>query len=240
MKNYKIINDKNELKKFIDWLPSTSNDDKFYISLFARKKYGATEGLKADKGQLKRFVSSKKDIFSKIKKLEVEFGSYMVGDLSVNDDSLVVYITPNPRNMGKASIKLAMDILKHIYNDKIPDNPISLGYNAVQTHGNGIFTDVDVDFTTIGKTKDRMELLDSILLLTDTFINRDALSVIDTNGGFHFLIRKSMVSKEFSKKWYVGFRKMKTEDFETTMNGDNMIPTPGCNQGGYTPKLLDI
>lgn len=240
MKNYKIINDKNELKKFIDWLPSSSNDDKFYISLFARKKYGATEGLKADKGQLKRFVSSKKDIFSKIKKLEVELGTYMVGDLAVNNDSLVVYITPNPRNMGKASIKIAMDVLKHIYNDKIPDNPISLGYNAVQTHGIEVFTDVDVDFTPLGKTKDRTELLNSILLLTDEFINRNALSVVETNGGFHILIKKCMVDKAYSKKWYTGFRKMKNEDFETTMNGDNMIPVPGCNQGGYTPKLLDI
>jgi len=57
--NYKIIKDEKELKKFIDWLPQLEDGQKFYISLFARKKYGATEGLKADKGQLKRFTASK-------------------------------------------------------------------------------------------------------------------------------------------------------------------------------------
>lgn len=240
MGNYKIITDKDELKKFIDWLPSSSNDDKFYISLFARKKYGATEGLKSDKGQLKRFITSKKDIFNKIKKLEVELGSYTVDGLEINNNSLAVYITPNPRNMGKAGIKLAMEVLNHLYKDKIPDNPISLGYNAIQTHGLEIYTDVDIDLTPLGKEKDRTLLLNSIFELTDLFVNRDALSVVESNGGFHFLIRKKDVDKKFSKTWYTGFRKMKNEDFETTMNGDNMIPMPGCIQGGFTPKLLDL
>lgn len=37
--NYKIIQDKNELLKFLDWLPDNTKEQKYYLSLMARKKY---------------------------------------------------------------------------------------------------------------------------------------------------------------------------------------------------------
>ena len=36
----------------------------------------------------------------------------------------------------------------------------------------------------------------------------------------------------------MGFKNLKTELFETTMNGDNQVPVPGCTQGGKYPILL--
>ena len=37
--NYKIISDPDALKEFIEWLPELEDNEKFYLSLFARKKY---------------------------------------------------------------------------------------------------------------------------------------------------------------------------------------------------------
>lgn len=65
--NYKIFKCEETFNKFLEWLPELEYGQKFYFSLFARKKYGATEGLKADKGQLKRFTASKNKLIIKLK-----------------------------------------------------------------------------------------------------------------------------------------------------------------------------
>jgi hypothetical protein len=39
MENYKIILNEQKLKEFIYWLPELQNNEQYYVSLFARKKY---------------------------------------------------------------------------------------------------------------------------------------------------------------------------------------------------------
>lgn len=133
--NYRIIKDEKELKKFIDWLPQLEDGQKFYISLFARKKYGATKGLKADKGQLKRFSASKEQMINKIKKLEVEAGSYECDGIPVNQDSLVLYITPNPRDMHKAGLRTIQELTKFLVEGKKIYNAQSTALNMIQISG---------------------------------------------------------------------------------------------------------
>lgn len=100
--NYEIVKNAMQVNLFLGFLPDLEDGQKYYVSLFARKKYGATPGLKADKCQLKRFTATKEQMFDKLKKLEVEVGSYQIDGLPINQDSLCVYITPNPRDMHKA------------------------------------------------------------------------------------------------------------------------------------------
>lgn len=56
--NYNIINDKNELLKFIEWLPELEEDEKYYVSLLARNKYSSIK-LNKDKAALKDFYPTK-------------------------------------------------------------------------------------------------------------------------------------------------------------------------------------
>ena len=37
--NYKIVENEKQLKEFIDWLPELEENEKYFVSLFARKKY---------------------------------------------------------------------------------------------------------------------------------------------------------------------------------------------------------
>lgn len=66
--NYKIVKNQDELQAFIDELPELKDGQKYYYSLFARKKYGATEGLKSDKCQLKRGTTTKERMIRDFKK----------------------------------------------------------------------------------------------------------------------------------------------------------------------------
>lgn len=196
--NYKIIQDLEELQKFIDWLPELQDGQKFYVSLFARRKYGATEGLKADKGQLKRFSASKEQLISKIKKLEVELGSYECNGVKVNQDNLALYITPNPRDMHKAGLKTIQELTKFLVDGRTIYNPQSVALNMIQVTGVKKYFDIDIDFTELGNTQNKAAVMESIFLFD--FVNEDAITVVSTRGGFHFLIELDKILPEYKKK----------------------------------------
>ena len=101
MENYKIIHNKEALLQFIDWLPELEDNEKFYLSLFARKKYCPDLIKSNDKTQLRRFTSNKARMYDKIKQLELQIGDWKLKDVSAPQESLVVYIMPNPRCMKK-------------------------------------------------------------------------------------------------------------------------------------------
>src|SRR5690606_23225658 len=75
----------------------------FYLCLFARKKYDQNAVQSSDKTQLKRFISDKSRMIEKIRQLEIPVGRYMLKGNPVTQESLVLYINPNPRCMKKAT-----------------------------------------------------------------------------------------------------------------------------------------
>lgn len=232
--NYKIIKDEKELKKFIDWLPQLEDGQKFYISLFARKKYGATEGLKADKGQLKRFTASKEQMINKIKKLEVEVGSYECDGIPVNQDSLVLYITPNPRDMHKAGLRTIQELTKFLVEGKKIYNAQSTALNMIQVSGVKKYFDMDIDFRE-GK---ECSLETFYMWMWDNdIINGAAVigNIVKTRGGFHVLVELDQISESYKKKWYNNFTNTKSDIFTVMANSDNMIPVPGCVQSNFSP-----
>ncbi len=237
--NYSIIKNREELEKFIEWLP----DGHFYVSLYARKKYNTptsgTPGLKADKSQLKRFVSDKKHLINKIEKLEVKKGLYTTDTgLVINEESLAMYITTNARNMQKSALKLAAEITSKNADGFIIDNPQALALNMIQKFGIEKYYDVDIDLTEEGLKLNREEVYADINENVSKFINLSCVSVINTHGGFHYLVDKSNVSPEFKNKWFMGFTNLNNNLYKATMNGDNQVPLPGCTQGGKYPTLL--
>lgn len=220
--NYKIISDEVKLREFIEWLPELEDNEKYYCSLFARKKY-CNELIKSnDKTQLKRFTSNKERLFEKINQLEVELGAYSLRYQVVPQESLVLYITPNPRCMKKATFKMMNKGLKLIEGG----NNYNIHAEALSCIQNSKSRTCFVDFDIDDKAVMDIEKLNVI-------IPKDSYDLIETRGGYHLLV-KPKLANEGSKMWY----NLITETFKPDQTGDQMIPVVGTYQGGFTPKFI--
>ena len=236
---YKIVKDEEALKRFIDFLPDLEEGQKFYYSLFARKKYGATEGLKSDKCQLKRGTTTKERMLRDFKKLETVVGTYTLDDLVINQDSLVLYITPNPRDMHKAALNTAKTIVSDMAQGKRLKSPSAMALNEIQTAGVKKFFNVDIDFNEKGKAEPRSFVKRYLEVDAVGHINGDAMHFVNTRGGFHILVELDKIKDEYKKTWYMFFNKhADTELYSIDMsNGDGMLPVCGCVQSDFVPYL---
>lgn len=233
---YRIIKDEEELQKFVDQLPDLGEGFKYYISLFARKKYGGTEGLKSDKAQLKRCVASKDMIIKKIKQMEIPVGCYDIDGLVINQESLVVYISANPRDMHKAGIETALALTRKGLHGEIIKNPQAETLSQIQVHGKKIYFNVDLDIIEGQKLSE-----DRLREWLSNCINLEACTIVRTRGGYHILIKLDDIDDQH-KRWYNFFKlgDYKIVDRFTVdlSNGDGMLPIPGCVQAEFIPRML--
>lgn len=223
----RIIKDKEKLEQFINWLPALGRDSQFYFALFARKKYDTTGLLKADRSQLKRGMSNKEMLMQKIEELDRQY--YSKGK-PIPDDTLALYIHPNPRSFKKANIKLLKDIADNIAKDNW-QNPKSMALNALQTaKAKSVYIDFDVDSKDVD-----LSVLDKIV--------PSAYDVVETRGGYHILVRPFVAGQGYgpdnqprNKTWYNDIMKAFGKDID--QKGDLLLPVPGCVQGNFTPKFI--
>lgn len=225
--NYKIIHDPIELQRFIDWLPDLKDNEIFYGCLFARKKYCPDLVHSSDKTQLKRFTFKKINFIEKIKQLECAVGSYSLKDRPVPQEALVLYANPNPRDQRKAtfaSIKELVNLIeRNACNYNLQQEVMS---NIQRSKGTGYFVDFDFDLEDKSKIP---EIISQIKLV----INQEALTFVETRGGIHCLVQPSKVTT--GKKWYPEMKKLGNID----RTGDQLLPVPGCIQGGFSPKFIN-
>jgi hypothetical protein len=218
--NYKIIQDEVLLQEFIDWLPELQKNETYYVCLFARNKYAPE--LKGDKAQLKRFTSTKEYLFDKIKQLECEVGSYKVKAVTVPQEALALYITPNPRDLEKASknalIRFA-ELITRPYNGYNPHQEVMTEIQKAASRK--VYFDLDFDNVALDVTLEKLESL----------INMDCVKIVKTRGGFHLLIELGKLDKAFEKSWYKNLGSLEGCD----VRGDNLLPVVGCSQGGFVP-----
>ena len=246
---YTIIRDYKELQRYVDSLPDLGENYKYYISLFARKKYGATEGLTSDKCQLKRCVASKDRIIQKLRQMEVPLGAYVFQgkegeeELVVNQHSLVAYISANPRDMNKSAGALVKKLVSQIVDGETITNPQAEALSQIQVHGKKIYFNIDIDFADgkfVHESTIRLWLKDKI--------NRDAYRLIRTRGGYHLLVELAKIDNTYKKSWYNNIvlgtthtEMLSIKEFFVDMNnGDGMLPIPGCVQSEFTPfEIID-
>lgn len=225
MENYKIILDEQRLIEFIHWLPTLSQGETYYVSLFSRKKYASnTEGY-SDKTQLKRFTSNKEQLLSKIRQLECKFGSYTNKMGAISQESLALYINPNPRSLEVATKKAAIQLVELITKPYSGYNPHQEVLSCIQkSPSRKVFFDMDFDGVELEPTLEQVY----------QFINKKAVNILKTRGGFHLLIETDKIETQFKKSWYNNITKLSGVDIK----GDNLIPVVGCTQGGFTPYLI--
>jgi len=224
--NYKIIQNEALLIDFIAWLPELQKHETYYVSLFARNKYEqTTNGLKADKAQLKRFTTNKEQLFDKIKQLEVEVGAYKSSGQAVSQETLAVYINPNPRDLIKATKQSLIKFAELITRDYNGHNPHQEVMSEIQKAcSRKVFFDLDFDNVSLESTMEEVK----------TYINKECLKILKTRGGFHLLIELSKLDKAFEKTWYKNISSLEGCDIK----GDNLIPIVGCTQGGFIPHFI--
>lgn len=248
MTHYSIIKDEQALREFIEWLPNLEPSEVFVVALFAKKRY-SPEILKGNhKNQLTRFTATKKTLLDKIRQLEVPVGSYKVkGGVEVPQESLVLYMHPNPRCMNKATRamgKHCWDLLERGRFNLINEAMTTLHKSKSRTFVVNFDIDTDINM------EERFDPTgDMWAIFGDRLPN--PYRVLKTRGGYHLLVNPSLADLSVTKhnldmqfkgfdrvdkNWYGAIKDMFGDSIDVV--GDHYMPVPGCVQGGFVPYFI--
>lgn len=242
--NYKIIYDEAELDRFISWLPNLQPNEKFYWSLFCRKKYFPQASKSNDKTQLKRGLATKENLKDKIRQLEIEIGKWKLRDMEVPQESLVFYLMPNPRCMTKATYKTIRHCADLLENTNKGYNLVQEVMSCVQkSKSRTVFVDFDIDDKNIDLT-----LLNHIFPpVADSRFPDKPYTIIETRGGYHILINsgyataymRSWNAMQMRKREITWYNDIKSAYIVDQVQ-DQLLPVPGTIQGGFEVKFINI
>jgi len=220
---YEIIKDKTALREFIEWLPDITNEECYMYALFCRPKYADSMRKSGGGNLLFRGISDKKSLFRKFQQLECPIGAYQKKDEIVPQESLALYINPNPRDLYKASLNTLSSLVDNIKKNHRTASPHKEALSCIQTSpAEKVFIDFDVD----EKEEGTLEKITNIL-------NGITPEIIETRGGYHILVRIADIPKVQDKRgWYVAMGGM------SDAMGDVLVPCVGCVQGDFIPRFL--
>jgi len=222
MKTYEIITNEKELLDYIEWLPDCLEHEQFYLTLFARKKYCPDiPWIKSDKGQLVRKTSKKEFIFDKISQMECKLGAYKLDGHPVPQEALACYISVNPRDLWKATVRSIGQLAKVLECNGRNSNPQAECMSEIQKiSGNRKFIIFDID-------EKNDETLQTVINLCDGYCD-----VVETRGGYHVFVRADKVDSITDKLWYPKIAKFADQ------SGDLMSCPVGTSQGMHEVKFI--
>ena len=254
-----LIQDEKQFNKFVDFLPELKTDEVYFISLSARNKYLTEEERKKySLGRTEMFgrciAKSKEQLKDyTIKKLESVLSYKTTKNGSkIPEKALVTYININPSSMIKAYMlfqkemnKQVAEVMQALQNNKEPNfSYINIQdrvlMNCIQkSSGTKTFIDIDCD------TKESHV----INFIQDT-LNASLIHylIIETHGGFHFLIKKDTIPTKKQKTVTKSFNLQKLctdaqalseqKKVEVMINGNAMVPVPGTCQANFLVRMI--
>ncbi|MGB0907122.1 MAG: hypothetical protein ACPGVT_06490 [Maricaulaceae bacterium] len=224
---YTIIKDRSAFESFVAWLPEIDENEAYYLTLLARKKYH--ESALSDKSALKRFVATSKSyLVQKVNQLELPKGLYLnkAGN-PIHEEALALYISVNPRDLKLAQKTLLKRLVDVALDPTNLQNPAALALSEIQkSKSRGVFVDFDFDINDV-EIPQTAEKIKSI-------IGKDAVKFLRTRGGFHALVTPKIAAQNGPKKWHQEISSLAGCD----VVGDSLIPVPGSYQGGFTPYFF--
>ncbi len=222
---YNIIADIQALEKFVEWLPELQAHEIYYVGLYGRRKYAPDSGIRSDKCQLKSITTDKRRLIDKLRQMEVTYGAYLDRDTIIPNEALAVYITVNPRSQIEAARLMAAELAKMFGRPYNNYNVSKLALSCIhKAKSRSAYVDLDFDNMKFTDVKDEIM----------KHVNEEAITVLNTRGGFHLLINPTDVAKQFKNTWHKALTGFSGVDIV----GDNMIPVMGCYQGGsHIPNI---
>ena len=124
--------------------------------------------------------------------------------------------------MKKATFDGIIKLTQLLKNDNKNFNPHAELLSIIQkTISRKIYLDFDVDF----KDFDFNQLKD--------IINLSCMDIVETRGGYHLLVKLKEIEKQYKKTFY-----QKITALGVDQTGDQLLPVPGCVQGGFVPRFI--
>lgn len=247
-----LLKDENEFGKFISILPEIKDDELFFISLSARNKYlKQEEREKLDLGKTEMFgrttARDKEGLRYALKKLESVLSYRRTRNGSIiPEECLVVYININPSSTIRAfqNFKKEMEnaFTEAFFAEKQEKKPNythfqniekNLLNNIQKSRSRKEFIDIDFDV-------ENLRLVSSF----ENFLNKNRFPtehwfIIQTQGGYHVLLRKDYLEKlNIWNKVQELDKEAKKTNGEVIINKNEMVPLPGTHQAGKLVKVL--
>ncbi len=96
-----------------------------------------------------------------------------------------------------------------------------------------MFFDFDIDMPK-DYAGNRSDFVAEVRAFLEGRINLSAANLLLTRGGVHLLIEVAQIEEAYKRGWYNALSVFPGVD----VKGDNLIPVPGCVQGGHLPELI--
>ena len=241
-----MISDINSLKRFYDEIYKPylqSKDNAFLYCIAARKKYlkENDECKLSTRADIRERKTIDKDDFLAFKTRLSNLCNNTYLDMNgraIPDYTKVLYVQLNPVNLKstyceylKSVMEFNTEVINSMGKPLTSHTMTNLWYTAMQTnHGNRIWFYFDLDLNE-GTDKDsfKAELKEGF----KQKFPQAVMHLITTRGGFHLIVKKENMSKDFNPEVILTYLKGYDEFCsEIKICKSNFIPCPGTIQGG--------